>query len=838
MIKMDSVKKYEIYNSMFLNLSYQHSKNIGHLLPLLSEFAKKRLTDRVSPVQILDEFVANHPDTIGDDKLSFMFKMVQYIERQIVLFDSIEDSLSPKELEDGNFLKVVDIFSQHSTSEGKEDLLKKINDFKVRVVLTAHPTQFYTPAVLNIISKLRTEISQNNIERVDELLHQLGLTSLVNSKSPTPIDEAMNILHICRYNYYDALGDLYYELSTKVPGFDNPELITLGFWPCGDRDGNPFVTHKTTRAVANALRMTLMKCYYHDIKRLASKMTFKGVDSLLLNLREELYKSMFDPEYIIQYTSILKTFDEVETLVAENYQNLYIEELRKIKFKVNIFRNHFASLDIRQNHDVHENTVTYILKEAGLIENTLDELSKQELLALLTKKTVAIKNISGASELIQDTIKNIGQLDELQKSNGEQGCHRYIISNSEDVFSVLFVFGLMRWIHGKDMLDFDIVPLFETMSGMKNSAAIMTQLFENEEYKAYLDKRERKQTMMLGFSDGTKDGGYLKANWSIYKSKEVLTEVCEKYAVDAVFFDGRGGPPARGGGKTHRFYASQGSTIANNEIQLTIQGQTITSTYGTQSKFRFNAEQLVTSGLYNFLNRDASIVATEERALLERLSELSFEKYDELKNHDKFLPYIEKMTTLKYYALSKIGSRPSKRKAQGKLQLSDLRAIAYVGSWSQLKQNIPGYFGIGTALSRLKSEGNIEAVKALYQNVSFFKTLIDNSMMSLTKCYFELTSYIKDVEEFSDFWQYLYDEYELSKAMILEITGSDYLMQHEEKSKISIQTREAIVLPLLIVQNYAIQKLLAETDKELIKSYEKLIVRSLYGNINASRNSA
>lgn len=838
MIKMDSVKKYEIYNSMFLNLSYQHSKNIGHLLPLLSEFAKKRLTDRVSPVQILDEFVANHPDTIGDDKLSFMFKMVQYIERQIVLFDSIEDSLSPKELEDGNFLKVVDIFSQHSTSEGKEDLLKKINDFKVRVVLTAHPTQFYTPAVLNIISKLRTEISQNNIERVDELLHQLGLTSLVNSKSPTPIDEAMNILHICRYNYYDALGDLYYELSTKVPGFDNPELITLGFWPCGDRDGNPFVTHKTTRAVANALRMTLMKCYYHDIKRLASKMTFKGVDSLLLNLREELYKSMFDPEYIIQYTSILKTFDEVETLVAENYQNLYIEELRKIKFKVNIFRNHFASLDIRQNHDVHENTVTYILKEAGLIENTLDELSKQELIALLTKKTVAIKNISGASELIQDTIKNIGQLDELQKSNGEQGCHRYIISNSEDVFSVLFVFGLMRWIHGKDMLDFDIVPLFETMSGMKNSAAIMTQLFENEEYKAYLDKRERKQTMMLGFSDGTKDGGYLKANWSIYKSKEVLTEVCEKYAVDAVFFDGRGGPPARGGGKTHRFYASQGSTIANNEIQLTIQGQTITSTYGTQSKFRFNAEQLVTSGLYNFLNRDASIVATEERALLERLSELSFEKYDELKNHDKFLPYIEKMTTLKYYALSKIGSRPSKRKAQGKLQLSDLRAIAYVGSWSQLKQNIPGYFGIGTALSRLKSEGNIEAVKALYQNVSFFKTLIDNSMMSLTKCYFELTSYIKDVEEFSDFWQYLYDEYELSKAMILEITGSDYLMQHEEKSKISIQTREAIVLPLLIVQNYAIQKLLAETDKELIKSYEKLIVRSLYGNINASRNSA
>ncbi|NNC70450.1 MAG: phosphoenolpyruvate carboxylase, partial [Flavobacteriaceae bacterium] len=214
------------------------------------------------------------------------------------------------------------------------------------------------------------------------------------------------------------------------------------------------------------------------------------------------------------------------------------------------------------------------------------------------------------------------------------------------------------------------------------------------------------------------------------------------------------------------------------------------------------------------------------------------QKYDELKNHHKFLPYIEKMTTLKYYSDARIGSRPSKRSKESKLKLSDLRAIAYVGSWSQLKQNIPGYFGIGTAISIVKSEGNIKTVKDLYKNVPFFKTLIDNSMMSLTKCYFELTSYIKNVEEFSDFWQYLYDEFLLSKDMILEITESEFLMQHEEKSKKSIQTREDIVLPLLIVQNYAIQKLSVENDQKLIEAYKKLIVRSLYGNINASRNSA
>ncbi|MDJ0645936.1 MAG: phosphoenolpyruvate carboxylase [Flavobacteriaceae bacterium] len=835
---MDINKKYEIYNSMFLNLSYQDSKNIGHLLPLLSAFAKKRLEKRVNPIQILDDFIANHPDAIGDEHLAFMFKLIQYVERQIVLFDSIEDAPKPKELEDGAFLRVVDIFSQNTSEDRKSQLLDKINDFKVRVVLTAHPTQFYTPAVLGIIAKLREQIAHNNIEEIDELLHQLGLTSLINSKSPTPIDEAMNILHICRYNYYDALGEFYYHLSETVTGFDNPELITLGFWPCGDRDGNPFVTYETTREVSDALRMTLMKCYYHDVKRLSSKLTFKHVDEVLLGLREDLYKAMFDAAYIVDYSEILKTLSTVEKLITEKYQDIYLDELRRIQFKVNIFKNHFASLDIRQNHDVHEQTVLFLLKEAGIIKKSLDELSEEELVELLTLKQVKIGDISKAPPLVHDTIKNIGQLNTLQLNNGELGCHRYIISNSEDIFSVLFVFGLMRWIYKGKMPNFDIIPLFETMEGMKNSESIMTRLLENEQYQVHLKSRKKKQTMMLGFSDGTKDGGYLKANWSIYKSKETLTAVCNKYNIEAAFFDGRGGPPARGGGKTHRFYAAQGSTIANNELQLTIQGQTITSTYGTKEKFRFNAEQLVTSGLYNFLQGDESVIAADDRALIEKLSELSFLKYDELKNHEKFLPYIEKMTTLKYYSLARIGSRPSKRNVEAKLKLSDLRAIAYVGSWSQLKQNIPGYFGIGTAISKLKLEGRAEEMKTLYKNVPFFKTLIDNSMMSLTKCYFELTSYIKDVEEFSDFWQYLYDEYALSKQMILEITESDHLMQHEEKSKKSIQTREEIVLPLLIVQNYAIQKLLTETDKKLIEAYKKLIVRSLYGNINASRNSA
>jgi phosphoenolpyruvate carboxylase len=143
----------------------------------------------------------------------------------------------------------------------------------------------------------------------------------------------------------------------------------------------------------------------------------------------------------------------------------------------------------------------------------------------------------------------------------------------------------------------DIIPLFESMEGMQNAGSIMQALFDIPQYRAHIAQRRNRQTIMLGFSDGTKDGGFLQANWSIYKTKETLSAVCDDHGIQAIFFDGRGGPPARGGGKTHRFYASHGKNIANHAIQLTIQGQTITSMYGTKAHFKHNCEQLLTAGL-------------------------------------------------------------------------------------------------------------------------------------------------------------------------------------------------------------------------------------------------
>lgn len=829
--------KFNLYNSLFLNLPYSKVSDTGAMIPLLAQVCQRDLEKNQQPDQILNNFFKNTLN-IYDEKrqIDYMFRVIQFVERQIVLFDSVEDAAFGELHKLGDYLAIKDIFkkSNHPASH-IEAAVDKLNKFCARIVFTAHPTQFYPPSVLEIIKRLRISIAGDNIDDVDTLLRQLGLTSLLNSKQPTPLIEAKNIIYYLRTVYYDSIAELYSNIKRQFSNeeFNNPNIIKLGFWPGGDRDGNPFVTADVTKQVASELRVTLAKCYYNDIKRLQVKLTFKGIAEKLSMVREQLYKAMFDPSIIIPLKEIQTSFLSIRKLLEEKYHSLFLEDVDNFIDKLQIFKSHFATLDIRQDHSVHYKLIKEILISKGKIKKSLSELDQDALVNILCNENFNLMGQTFSSDLLNDTIANISQLKDIQASNGEEGCNRYIISNSEDIYSVLFVYALFRWCgYQEEDIHFDIVPLFETMAGMDNSSEIMTTLFNLPSYSKHLQSRSSKQTMMLGFSDGTKDGGYLKANWSIFQTKEKLSKVCKTYDYEAIFFDGRGGPPARGGGKTHRFYASQGKHISNNEIQLTIQGQTITSTYGTNEQFIHNCEQLITAGIAD----NSQDISEDHRHLILDLAEKSFDKYKALKNHDKFLDYLEKKSTLHFYKKAKIGSRPGKRGNKAKLELTDLRAISFVGSWSQLKQNVPGYFGIGSALKSMKDKGQLSKVKELFNEVPFFKALISNSMMALTKCYFELTSYIKDDPEFSEFWQILFDEYSLTKELLLEVAGYQTLMEEEPISKQSIMMREFIVLPLLVIQQYALQKV--GSGSEFQDEYEKIIVRSLYGNINASRNSA
>jgi phosphoenolpyruvate carboxylase len=383
------------------------------------------------------------------------------------------------------------------------------------------------------------------------------------------------------------------------------------------------------------------------------------------------------------------------------------------------------------------------------------------------------------------------------------------------------------------------MPLFETVNDLKHAAGVMEALYTHPFYKEHLKKRGNMQTIMLGFSDSTKDGGYLMANWSIYKAKVELTAIARKYGIALAFFDGRGGPPARGGGKTHRFYASMGEEIANEHIQLTIQGQTVSSQYGSVETARFNMEQLINAGIVSALQPNRNdLLDNRHKELISLMAEESYKLFMDLRQHPLFVEYLEKFSPLKLLSHINISSRPTKRNAGSALKLEDLRAISFVTAWSQLKQSIPGFYGVGTALNKMKETGNWKEVKDLYNSSGFFKTMVDNCTMSMSKSDFRVTAYLEKDKKFGQFWKMLKDEFELTKTMLLDLTGSKVLMEEYPVERRSIAIRERIVLPLVIIQHYALSCLNNCTDDELSKIYDKLVIRTVYGIVNAGRNLA
>ena len=533
-----------------------------------------------------------------------------------------------------------------------------------------------------------------------------------------------------------------------------------------------------------------------------------------------------------------------------DYHSLYESELNNLINRVHLFGYSFASLDIRQDSRIHQSVFTTVINKLIALGNSsfpdnYNDLSENEQIEILSKATDDIAGIDDfEDEMVRNTLKTIAIIKDIQNSNGERGANRYIISNNQTALNVIQLFAMLKMVAFKNDLTVDVAPLFETIPDLENAPGVMEQLYTNPEYMAHLRARGSKQHIMLGFSDGTKDGGYLMANWGIYKAKELLTEMSRKYDITAIFFDGRGGPPARGGGKTHQFYSSLGPTIEDKEVQLTIQGQTISSNFGTLDSSKYNLEQLISSGIKNRIDGEKNILSDKDRVVITNLAETSYETYKDFKNHPMFIPYLERMSTLKYYAKTNIGSRPSKRGTSDKLIFSDLRAIPFVGSWSQLKQNVPGFYGVGTALKQYEDRGEFDKVEQLYNNSKFFRTLLENSMMSLTKSFFDLTKYMSKDEEFGEFWNIIYTEYLTTKRLLLKLTGYEELMENEPSGKASIEVRESIVLPLLTIQQYALKKIqelekagVADDDEEK-KIFEKIVTRSLFGNINASRNSA
>tara|TARA_B110000091_G_scaffold103493_1_gene112457 strand:- start:1828 stop:4407 length:2580 start_codon:yes stop_codon:yes gene_type:complete len=845
------LSKYRIYNSIFMTLPFDTITKTGALLPLFHETCKKGFKNNDNPAVIVDTFFKKYQARRSpESQINLLFRFIQYIERQVVLFDAIEDAAFPV-INNMDGIGTLRSLKESVTAENKlETLQKYLEEFKVRIVLTAHPTQFYPGSVLGIITDLTAAVRNNDLLKINDLLAQLGKTPFFKHKKPTPYDEAVSLIWYLENVFYESFGNVYNYIQENI--FDgnhiDNKIIDVGFWPGGDRDGNPFVTPEITLKVAKRLRDTVIKNYYRDTRSLRRKLTFQGVEDKIVLLETELYKIITNKKSSLTLESFTSKVKEIKELIIDKHQSLYVFEVNSLLNKIHLFGFHFANLDIRQDSRKHAqffNDMVNVMIESGsdIFPKNYHDLSESQQVKVLSKikGTVDLSLIKDNDTL--EALNTIKAIKTIQETNGEKAANRYIISNNQTTLNVMQLFAMLKLVAFQEELTVDIGPLFETITDLENAPSVMEELYTNSEYAAHLKSRGNRQTIMLGFSDGTKDGGYLMANWAIYKAKESLTEISRKHDITVIFFDGRGGPPARGGGKTHNFYASLGPTIEDKEVQLTIQGQTISSNFGTLDSSQYNLEQLISSGIYNSLSDSDLRMHPENRIVMDHLSKLSYKAYSNFKAHPKFISYLEHMSTLKYYAKTNIGSRPSKRgKAEG-LVFEDLRAIPFVGSWSQLKQNVPGFFGVGTALKYFEDNNEFDKVQYLFKTSDFFKTLIENSMMSLSKSFFDLTKYMSEDPEYGEFWTIIYNEYETSKRLILKLTGYKVLMQEEQVGKASIEVRESIVLPLLTIQQYALKKIQElekedVRDDEQIKIFEKIVTRSLFGNINASRNSA
>ncbi|RZJ25541.1 MAG: phosphoenolpyruvate carboxylase, partial [Flavobacterium sp.] len=418
-------------------------------------------------------------------KIDLMFRFIQYIERQVVLFDAIEDAAFAviNDLEGKGSLR--DVKDSTESDEMKLRLKEFLRQFSVRTVLTAHPTQFYPGAVLGIITDLTQAIREDDLHNIKQLLSQLGKTPFIKKEKPTPYDEAVSLVWYLENVFYQTAGEMVRYIRSNLMNGENgtQPLIAMGFWPGGDRDGNPFVDTKTTLMVAARLQNVLLKCYHRDMRRLRRKLTFAKVEALVSDLEQKIYQSAYyaNGDISITLSDFLNALNGIREIVIAEHQSLYLEDIDELIGKVHLFGLHFATLDIRQNSKIHK-TVIAEIADAGY--NDLDE---DEQINWLMTSSKRIDLATLPEGMTKSTLESAVAMKTIQEKNGERGANRYIISNNESALDVIEALSLFRFT-GWENPSVDIVPLFEIIEDLRNAEAVMEKLYTNPYYAEHLKR--------------------------------------------------------------------------------------------------------------------------------------------------------------------------------------------------------------------------------------------------------------------------------------------------------------------------------------------------------------
>ena len=491
------------------------------------------------------------------------------------------------------------------------------------------------------------------------------------------------------------------------------------------------------------------------------------------------------------------------------------------------FGFHMAALDIRQHSRLHEEAISELLDLAKVTENYAD-LPEEEKVQLLTSELSNPRplcpihsNISEGTEKIMGVFRLIGDLLELdQNSFGS-----YIISMTHGVSDMLEVLilakeaGLWSLNEGEVESSINVVPLFETIEDLEVCNELMKEIFENSLYARQIEARDGFQEIMLGYSDSNKDGGYWMANWALEKAQQKLGAVCREYNIDFRLFHGRGGTVGRGGGRSNQAILALPPISNNGRIRFTEQGEVISFRYSLSAITRRHLEQIVNAMIRVTVSEEKGRAEKEQLVqLMEKMANDSMDAYRTLIDDEEFWPWYTTITPIEHISRLPIASRPVSRGGADAADFENLRAIPWVFAWTQVRYNVPGWYGIGNVLVELiREEGQtVQKLKKWYDDWIFFRTILDNAQREMARTHLQ-TAEVYDVSEKDKFDEQIKDDFSKAREAILKIAGQSEILENSPVILKSIRFRNPFTYPLNMMQVELLKRWREDKENEELR---------------------
>ena len=634
---------------------------------------------------------------------------------------------------------------------------------EVEPVLTAHPTEAKRRTTLNHILRLATQF-----DRPDEILEALWQTDEIRERRVGPLDEVDSVLFLLEHTILPALAKFYQTFDVELRGAypavqRERSFLTFASWVGGDRDGHPFVTPEVSRATVKRHQDRLLGHYACECEGLISELTHAG------RRRKLTANDSFQPsEY---YRRQLRAIRHKLTGTYRNSDE-FIRDLAALQ----------TGLRRQGAHRAANGRLAGLIAQARACGFHLAQLDFRDHSGKLT----------GAPDEVRDEMRTLRA---IQRDHSEAAAHHFILSMTRSADNLTRLLTQAR----RAKVRVDIVPLFETIEDLDHAPQIMEAALCNAEYREHLRRRNDVQEIMLGYSDSNKDGGYLAANWFLYRAQQRLAELCDAHGVKLRFFHGKGGSIDRGGGMSHRSLRAQPHAAHGGRIRITEQGEVIALKYSNPVIAQRNLEQL-TSAVIAAHCLPAPATDPAWGAAMESLARRSFDFYQELVYRTpEFLTYFRQATPIDFIEHLTIGSRPSRRSGDGDVR--QLRAIPWVFAWTQSRHLLSAWYGIGHAL---EGHGDLEQLRAMYRKWPFFAALLDNAELSLAKTDLYIAgryaSLVKESGVRRKILGVITTEHDRAVRMVLSVTQRGRLLATQPVLAESIQLRNPYIDPLNYLQ--------------------------------------